>query len=85
MTIDEAKQLIVDHGLRPLEQRGFYSHFLRAIDDTQTYWSATVDIGRSGRVNRRMLVRNIRNLKRRNDLVILTESPPCQCFAKRDK
>lgn len=43
MTIDEAKQLIVDHGLRPLEQRGFYSHFLRAIDDTRTYWSATVD------------------------------------------
>lgn len=84
MTIDEAKQLIVDHGLRPLVQRGFYSHFIRAIDDTHTRWSATIDISRGGRVNRRLLVRNIRSMKLRTDTVILTESPPCQSFAKRD-
>lgn len=83
MTIDEAKQLIADHGLRPLEQRGFYSHFIRAIDDTQTRWSATIDISRGGRVNRRLLIRNIRNMKLRTDQVILTESPPCQSFTKR--
>lgn len=67
MTIEEAKQLVVAHGLRPLVQRGFYSHFIRAIDDTHIRWSITVDISRGGRVNRHTLVQNIRNMKLRTD------------------
>lgn len=67
MTIDEAKQLIIAHGMRPLEQRGFYSHFLRAIDDTRTYWSVTVDINKRGQINRRELTNALKNRKLRTD------------------
>jgi len=63
MTIDEAKSLVVSYGLRPLEQWGFYSHFLRAIDDSGRYWSATVDINKRNQINRRALVQAIKRRK----------------------
>ena len=66
ISIDEAKEIIVANGLRPLEQRGFYSHFIRAIDDTRTYDSVTAEITKNGMVRKSALLRAIENKKLRD-------------------
>ena len=62
MKLDVAKRLIEQAGYRPLETRGFYSHFVRIIDDQvePQITVACLDISRRGEVRQRELARALR-------------------------
>lgn len=58
--IDQARTFAEQHGCNVLEQRGFYSHFMRIREGFETI--NTLDI-RRGHVSRRAVVRAILDRK----------------------